>query len=109
MQHASVPTGGPDDNVNGVADSEVVDGRAPDPDADPEPSTTLVEVLPGGVVVVFGEVPEALKLDLIDFGIVPERDRALLTTNLMSIVGGNSATIGGNLATAIGGARVSTG
>jgi hypothetical protein len=103
MQHASGPTGEPDDNVNGVAESEIVNRRAPDPDADPKPSTTLVEVLPG-VVVVFGEVPDALKLDLVDFGIVPERDRALLTTNLMSIVG-NSATIGGNLATAIGGAQ----
>lgn len=103
MQHASGPTGEPDDSVNGVADSDVVDGRAPALEADQEPSTALVEVLPG-VVMVFGEVPEALELELIDFGIVPERDRALLATNLMSIVG-NSATVGGNLANAIGGAQ----
>ncbi|MCC2308845.1 hypothetical protein [Cellulomonas chengniuliangii] len=103
MPNASGPTGKPDDAVNDGADSEAVDSRALAPDADQEPSTALVEVLPG-VVMVFGEVPAALKLDLIDFGIVPERDRALLTTNLMSFAG-NSATIGGNLVNAIGGAQ----
>lgn len=103
MQRASGSTSEPDDKVDGVVDSGVVDGQAHDPDTDPSPSTALVEVLPG-VVVVLGEVPDALKLDLIDFGIVPDRDRALLTSNLMSIVG-NSATVAGNVGKAIEGAQ----
>ena len=46
-------------------------------DADLAPSaasTVLAEVLPG-IAVVFGEVPAELKLDLLDFGLVPAADR----------------------------------
>lgn len=67
------------------------------------PSTALVELLPG-VAVVFGKVPDALKLNLVDFGLVPAVDRTQLTTTLGSIVG-NTATIGGNLANAMSSAQ----
>ena len=60
-------------------------------------SMVLAEVLPG-VAVVFGEVPEELKLDLIDFGLVSPEDRTRISTVLASI--GNTATAGGNLASA---------
>ncbi len=86
-------------------ESRAPDASYPDPeaDADSDPTTALVEVIPG-VVVVFGDVPEALQLDLIDFGLVPSTDRALLTTTLASIVG-NSAAVGGNLANAMSSAQ----
>lgn len=67
------------------------------------PSTALVELLPG-VAVVFGKVPDALKLNLVDFGLVPAVDRNQLTTTLGSIVG-NTTTIGGNLANAMSSAQ----
>ncbi|GAA2738011.1 hypothetical protein [Actinocorallia aurantiaca] len=60
-------------------------------------STVLAEVLPG-VAVVFGEVPAELRLDLIDFGLVPTADRKQISAILASI--GNTATVAGNLGTA---------
>ncbi|WP_431837069.1 hypothetical protein [Cellulomonas sp. Y8] len=64
------------------------------------PLGALVEVLPG-VVLAFGDVPAAtLGLELVDFGLVPAADRAHLATALTSLVG-NTATVGGNLATAM--------
>ncbi|WP_208799423.1 hypothetical protein [Microbispora triticiradicis] len=60
-------------------------------------STVLTEVLPG-VAVVFGEVPEELKLDLIDFGLVSAADRMQISTVLASI--GNTTTVAGNLGNA---------
>ncbi|MGW6444041.1 hypothetical protein [Lentzea sp. NPDC055074] len=62
-----------------------------------DPATVLVEVLPG-VAVVAGEVPPDLKLDLIDFGIVPAADRKQISAILASI--GNAATVAGNLGNA---------
>ncbi|GHH42281.1 hypothetical protein [Lentzea cavernae] len=68
--------------------------------AEPEendPATVLVEVLPG-VAVFAGEVPPELKLDLIDFGIVPTADRRQISAILASI--GNAATVTDNVGTA---------
>ncbi|MEU4562392.1 hypothetical protein AB0F72_28765 [Actinoplanes sp. NPDC023936] len=67
-----------------------------------EPSTVLAEVLPG-VAVVFGEVPPELKLELVDFGLVPAADRTHISTILGSI--GNFATTAGNLGNAFAGAQ----
>lgn len=68
------------------------------------PLSALVEVLPG-VVLALGEVPTvALGLELVDFGLVPAADRAHLATALASLVG-NTATVGGNLATAMSSAQ----
>lgn len=68
------------------------------------PPGALVEVLPG-VVLALGEVPTAtLGLELLDFGLVPAADRAHLATALASLVG-NTATVGGNLATAVSSAQ----
>ncbi|WP_344128327.1 hypothetical protein [Luedemannella flava] len=63
------------------------------------PDTVIAEVLPG-VGVVLGKVPAELKLDLIDFGLVPAADRTRISTVLASM--GNAATVGGNLASAFG-------
>jgi ABC-type transporter Mla MlaB component len=65
-----------------------------------EASTVIVEVLPG-VALVAGEVPPELKLDLIDFGIVPEPDRKQLSTILAAI--GNVAGVAGDLGNAFAG------
>jgi hypothetical protein len=84
-------------------------GSADAGDATPEQardttaSTTLVEVLPG-VAVVFGEVPAALNLDLVDFGLVPAGDRKQISTVLASIAG-NGAAVGGNIANAYASAQ----
>lgn len=68
------------------------------------PLGALVEVLPG-VVLALGEVPTvALGLELVDFGVVPAADRGHLATALASLVG-NTATVGGNLATAMSSAQ----
>ncbi|MEU6412224.1 hypothetical protein [Microbispora sp. NPDC046933] len=81
--------------MGNTADSPVADDPTPDSDIDSTTaSTVLAEVLPG-VAVVFGEVPEELKLDLIDFGLVPAADRMQISTVLASI--GNTATVAGNL------------
>ncbi|WP_315094076.1 hypothetical protein [uncultured Cellulomonas sp.] len=93
----------PDGGVQNAADSGLTDGLAPDANTDQEPTTALIEVLPG-VAVVFGKVPEALQLDLVDFGLVPATDRMLLTTTLASLVG-NSATVGGSIANAMSSAQ----
>lgn len=63
------------------------------------PSAALVEVLPG-VVIAFGDVPDGLGLNLVDFGFVPAADRKQLATSLGSLVG-NTATVGGNIANAV--------
>jgi hypothetical protein len=65
-------------------------------------STVLVEVLPG-VAVVAGEVPQDLKPDLIDFGIVPAADRKQISAILASI--GNAATVAGDLGNAFAGVQ----
>jgi hypothetical protein len=84
-----------------TADSPVVDDPTPDSGIDSTTaSTVLAEVLPG-VAVVFGEVPGELKLDLIDFGLVPAADRKQISTVLASI--GNTATVAGNLGNAFAG------
>lgn len=61
---------------------------------EPTSSMVLAEVLPG-IAVVFGEVPDALRLDLVDFGIVPDADRKQISTYLGSI--GSVSTAVGNL------------
>ncbi|MFE2755016.1 hypothetical protein ACFXGA_23740 [Actinosynnema sp. NPDC059335] len=67
-----------------------------------DPTTVLVEVLPG-VAVVAGEVPAELKPDLIDFGIVPAGDRKQISAILASI--GNAATVVGNFGNAFAGVQ----
>ncbi|MCK6211567.1 hypothetical protein KZX45_13535 [Georgenia sp. EYE_87] len=91
--HSELPDSPPADDLPPVSDS----------DSATTTSTVLAEVLPG-VAVVFGEVPAALKLDLVDFGLVPTGDRTQLATALASVVG-NTATAGGNLANAISSAQ----
>lgn len=82
------------------AGSTTVDDPTGNSDIDPTTaSTILAEVLPG-VAVVFGEVPAELKLDLIDFGLVPAADRQQISTFLASI--GNTATVAGSLGNAFG-------
>ena len=89
----------PDQNGQGnTAGSPVPDDPAPGSDIDSTTaSTVLAEVLPG-IAVVFGEVPAELKLDLIDFGLVPAADRMQISAVLASI--GNTATVAGNLGNA---------
>ncbi|MFG1863264.1 hypothetical protein [Microbispora bryophytorum] len=84
--------------MGNTADSPISDDPTPNSDVDSTTaSTVLAEVLPG-VAVVFGEVPVELKLDLIDFGLVPAADRTQISTVLASI--GNTATVAGNLGNA---------
>ena len=86
-----------------AAESPIVDSRASESGIDSTTaSTVLAEVLPG-VAVVFGEVPAELKLELIDFGLVPVADRTQLSTFLASI--GNTATVAGNLGNAFASAQ----
>ncbi|MFD4692232.1 hypothetical protein [Streptomyces sp. NPDC058463] len=92
MENAETEENGRSD----TADSSVVGDPTPGPDVD-STSTVLVEVLPG-VAVVCGEVPAELRLDLIDFGIVPAVDRKQISAVLASI--GNAATVAGNLGNA---------
>lgn len=94
----------PEDNgEDRIADSPALNDPAPDEGIAAEPaSTILAEVLPG-VAVVFGEVPAELEPDLIDFGLVSATDRMQISTVLASI--GNSATVAGNLGSALAGAR----
>jgi hypothetical protein len=61
-------------------------------------ATVIAEMLPG-VAVVFGDVPTELELDRIDFGLVSSADRAQLSSALAAA--GNSATVAGNLGTAL--------
>ena len=67
-----------------------------------EASTVLAEVLPG-IAVVFGDVPPELRADLLDFGLVATADRTQLSTALAAL--GNTATIAGNVATALASAQ----
>lgn len=101
MQDSSDSMGTAEPEENGqsdTADSPVVDDPTPNSDIDSTTaSMVLAEVLPG-VAVVFGEVPAELKLDLIDFGLVPAADRKEIFTVLASI--GNTATVAGNLGNA---------
>jgi hypothetical protein len=94
----------PEENgQSNTADSPVVDDPKPNSDIDSTTaSTVLAEVLPG-VAVVFGDVPAELKLDLIDFGLVPAPDRTQISTFLASI--GNTATVAGNLGNAFASAQ----
>ncbi|MYR94061.1 MULTISPECIES: hypothetical protein [unclassified Streptomyces] len=91
---------------NGRTDAaDSLGGAAPAPDADIDAaaaSMVLAEVLPG-VAIVFGEVPEELKLDLVDFGLVSTADRRQISTALASI--GNTATVAGNLGTTFAGVQ----
>ncbi|MDW5325379.1 hypothetical protein [Plantactinospora sp. KLBMP9567] len=81
-----------------TAESSAVYDPTPDSDIDSTTeSTVMAEVLPG-VAVVFGEIPAELKLDLIDFGLVPAADRRQIATVLASI--GNTATVAGSLGNA---------
>lgn len=102
MHHPSDSTETPDLVENSqpkAADSPAVDDSPPESTT---ASTLLAEVLPG-VAVVFGEVPAELKLDLIDFGLVPAPDRTQISTFLASI--GSTATVAGNLGNAFAGAQ----
>ena len=91
------------DGQNGTADAPGVDDPTRSSSSESTTaSTVLVEVLPG-VAVVFGEVPVELSLELIDFGLVSVEDRTLLATVLASA--GNTATVGGNVGTAVAGAQ----
>ncbi|MFC9649578.1 hypothetical protein [Streptomyces sp. NPDC056937] len=86
-----------------TAGSSAVANPTPDSDIDSTSATmVLAEVLPG-VAVVFGEVPAALKLGLIDFGLVSATDRKQISTTLASI--GNTATAAGNLGNAFASAQ----
>lgn len=92
-----------EDGQSNTADSPAVDDPAPTSDIDStRVSTVLAEVLPG-VVVVFGEVPAELELDLLDFGLVSTADHKQISTVLASI--GNTATVGGNLGNAVASAQ----
>jgi hypothetical protein len=98
MEHPELEENGQSDTT----DSPVADDPAPDSDSDAAtPSTVLVEILPG-LVAAPGGVPEELRLELklepIDFGLVPATDREKISTLLASI--GTAATAGGNLANA---------
>jgi hypothetical protein len=98
MQHPSDSTeiAEPGENGQGsTTDSPALPDPAPNSDPDSTAaSTVLAEVLPG-IAVVFGAVPAELKLDLLDFGLVPATDRQQISTALASI--GNAATVAGNL------------
>ena len=63
---------------------------------DIEPTSTIVEIAPE-ITAVFGDIPEGL--EPIDFGLLPEFDRAQLTTALSAI--GNTAAITGGTAQAM--------
>ncbi len=65
-------------------------------------STVIAEMLPG-IAVVFGDVPKELQLELIDLGLVCAADRTQLSSVLATV--GNSATLAGNLGTALASAR----
>ncbi|MEH0933967.1 hypothetical protein [Micromonospora psammae] len=100
----SMESAAPEENgQRKIVDSPIVDKPTPDTDIDSTTaSTVLAEVLPG-VAVVFGEVPAVLKLELIDFGLVPTADRTQISTFLASI--GNTATAAGNLGNAFASAQ----
>lgn len=85
-----------------TADSRAADSPAPHSGSDSAAaSTVLVEVRPG-VAVAFGEVPaelvSELKLHPVDVGLLSVDDRTRISAALASI--GNTATVGGNLASA---------
>ena len=63
---------------------------------DIEPTSTIVEIAPE-ITAVFGDIPEGL--EPIDFGLLPEFDRAQLTAALSAI--GNTAAITGGTAQAM--------
>jgi len=100
----SMETPEPEENrQSDTTNSTLVDDPTVDSNVDSTTaSTVLAEVLPG-VAVVFGDVPAELKLDLIDFGLVPATDRTQLSTLLASI--GNTATAAGNLGNAFANAQ----
>ncbi len=89
----------PEESHNDVVETSDVE----DSDRDGVVTTVLAEVLPG-VAVVFGEVPAAIRPDLLDFGLVSDADRRQISTALASIVG-NTATIVANLGSALGNAQ----
>ncbi|GLY72714.1 hypothetical protein [Actinoallomurus iriomotensis] len=96
----SMEIAAPEENgQSSTADSPGADDSAPDSDAI---STVIAEVLPG-IAVIFGEVPGELKLDLIDFGLVPTADREQISRVLASI--GNTATVTGNVGNAFAGVQ----
>lgn len=96
----SIEIAAPEENgQSNTADAPGADDPAPNSDA---VSTVIAEVLPR-VAVVFGEVPGELKLDLIDFGLVPAADRKQISTVLASI--GNTATVAGNVGNAFAGVQ----
>jgi hypothetical protein len=100
----SMEVAGPEEKgQSDTADSPVVGDPMPDSDiGSTTASTVLAEVLPG-VAVVFGEVPAGLKPDLIGFGLVSAADRKQISTVLASI--GNTATVAGNIGTALASAQ----
>ncbi|GAA2619895.1 hypothetical protein SMC26_26580 [Actinomadura fulvescens] len=86
-----------------ATDSAVADDPASNSDSDTmAASTVIAEVLPG-VAVVSGEVPDELKLDLIDLELVSAADRQQISTVLASIA--NTATVAGNLSNASAGVQ----
>lgn len=98
MQDPSdVPTPGKSHN------DEVDTSDVEDSDRDGAATTVLAEVLPG-VAVVFGEVPAAIKPDLLDFGLVSDADRMQISAALAPLIG-NTATIVGNLGNALANSR----
>ncbi|MFI0449323.1 hypothetical protein [Actinomadura sp. 6N118] len=87
-----------EENGQSNATDSPVDDPTPNSDIDSTTvSTVIAEVLPG-VAVVSGEVPDELKLDLIDFGLVSAADRKQISMVLASL--GNTATVAGNLGNA---------
>jgi hypothetical protein len=85
------------------ADSSVVPAPIPGSDIDSTTASTVIaEVLPG-IALVFGEVPDELKPDLLDFGLVSAIDRQQISTVLSSI--GNTAIVAGNLGNAFASAQ----
>ncbi|MEV3921120.1 hypothetical protein [Actinomadura coerulea] len=105
VQDPSDPTENSEPEENSQSDSvdsSVMDDPKPDSGgASTTESTVLAEVLPG-VVMAFGEVSEQLKLELkldrIEFGLVPAADREKISAALAST--GSAAAVGGNLANA---------
>lgn len=71
-----------------------------DSDDTAEVTTTLVEVVPGAVVV-FGDIPDGLVP--LDMGLIPGVDLERLSVALGSL--GNTGTVGGNLANAVASTR----
>ena len=90
---------GPDDERGAGVVSEETLGSDADDEVAESPAGVIAEVLPG-VAVVYGDVPAGLPLEPIDMGLVSENDFAQITAMVASI-GGNAATVGGNLGNAL--------